>query len=200
MRLSKALAILHHASIPVIRTNDAAALWCQSRASASKALARMADDGHIRRLIRGVWLIDPNVHPWSVHAFLSEPAPSYISLQTALYHHGMIEQIPSIIHMISPAKTRSFKTPLGTFAMHQVAPQFFCGFSPLGDGPAQIACPEKALVDFYYFRLARSRGFRDLPELTLSKSFSKKKAIRFAALIQSASRKSLVERLISEVF
>ena len=53
MRLSKALAILHHAGTPVIRTNDAAALWGQSRASASKALARMADDGHIRRLIRG---------------------------------------------------------------------------------------------------------------------------------------------------
>ena len=200
MRLSKALAILHRAGTPVIRTYDAAALWMQSRASASKVLARMADDGHIRRLIRGVWLIDPNVHPWSGHAFLSEPAPSYISLQTALFHHGMIEQIPSIIHMISPAKTRTFKTPLGTFAMHQVAPDFFCGFEPLEVGHAQMACPEKALVDFYYFRLARSRGFRSLPELTLPKSFSKKKALKFAAVIQSASRRALVERLILELF
>jgi predicted transcriptional regulator of viral defense system len=199
MRLSKALAILHIAGTPVIRTNDAAALWGQSRASASKVLARMADDGHIRRLIRGVWLIDQKVHPWSVHAFLSEPAPSYISLQTALFHHGMIEQIPAIIHMISPAKTRTFKTPLGTFAMHQVAPEFFCGFEPFDGGPAQIACPEKAMVDFFYFRLARSRGFRSLPELTLPKSFSKKKALKFSALIRSASRRALVERLISEV-
>ena len=53
MRQGKAPANLHRAGTPVIRTNDADALWSQSRASASKALARMADDGHIRRLIRG---------------------------------------------------------------------------------------------------------------------------------------------------
>jgi hypothetical protein len=111
----------------------------------------------------------------------------------------MIEQIPSIIHLISPAKTRTLKTPLGTFAMHQVAPEFFCGFEPFDGGPVQMACPEKSMVDFFYFRLARSRGFRSLPELTLPKSFSKKKALKFAALIQSASRMALVERLISEM-
>lgn len=197
MNLNNALAVLKKLASPVVRTNDAAAVWSATPATASQMLARLAKAGHILRLQRGLWLLEPSAAAWTLHPYVTDPAPSYLSLQTALFHHGMIEQIPSTIHVVSTAKTRLTKTVKGNFAIHQVTPAFFTGFQPFEGGPAQIATPEKALVDFFYFRPAKSRLFRALPELELPKNFSKKRARELAALIASPSRRTMVERLLS---
>lgn len=200
MNLNEAFAQLSRMPAPVIRTNDAAALWSVSPATASQMLARLASAGHIMRLHRGVWLLDRSAHPWSLHPYLSDPSPSYLSLQTALFHHGMIEQIPTIIHLVSTAKTRTIKAEgVGTYLIHQVAPDFFCGYAPLADGPAQMAVPEKAIVDFFYFRPTKTRSFRALPELELPKTFRMKKALTFASLIASPSRRKMVETLLARL-
>lgn len=199
MRSSEALAILKRTDCPVLRTNDAAALWRVSRETASKTLSRIAGDGHIQRLVRSIWLIDPQAHSWSLHPFLTDPAPSYLSLQTALFHHGMIEQIPKAIHVMTPTKTRTLKTPVGLYILHQLTPSFFCGFEPLNGGPAQMALPEKTLVDFCYFRLSRSRAFRALSEVELPGTFRKSRALGFAKLINSVSRRRIVEQLIENL-
>lgn len=197
--LNEDLAKLRALPVPVIRTNDAAALWGASRATASTMLARLARVGHVTRLTRGIWLLDRTVNPWALHPYLSDPSPSYVSLHTALFHHGMIEQIPTVIHLVSTAKTRTIETDVGTYAIHQVAPTFFCGFEPLSGGPAQIATAEKALVDFFYLRPTRSRGFRALPELELPRGFKWKRAREFAALIASESRRVMVEGLLERL-
>jgi len=200
VNLTLALAKLKQLPSPVARTNDAAAVWQTSPATASQMLARLAKAGHIVKLVRGLWLLDPSHQPWTLHPFVTDPAPSYLSLQTALFHHGMIEQIPSLVHVVSTTKSKTTKTPVGTFVIHQVAPAFFTDFEPFEKGPAQIATPEKALVDFFYFRPTRSRSFRSLPELELPKTFKKKKAKKLAKLIVSRPRRAMVERLLHEVF
>ena len=199
MNLNEALARLKAMPAPVVRTNDAAALWGVSRAAASTMLARLARVGHIVRLVRGIWLLDRTAHPWTLHPYLSDPSPSYLSLQTALFHHGMIEQIPTIIHVVSTAKTRKVETSVETYAIHQVAPAFFGGFEPLPGGAGQMATPEKALVDFFYLRPARSRGFRALPELELPRGFRARRAREFSKLIVSESRRVMVEGLLEEL-
>ena len=196
MSLNEALAKLRAMPTLVVRTNDAAALWNVSRATASTMLARLARVGHLTRLVRGLWLLDRQANPWTLHPYLSDPSPSYVSLQTALFHHGMIEQIPTTIHLVSTAKTRTAKTTVGTYAIHQVVPDFFCGFEPLAGGPAQIATPEKALVDFFYLRQTRSRSFRALPELELPKGFRMQRALGYAKLITSDSRRQMVIELL----
>ena len=200
MNLNQALAKLLSLSTPILRTNDAAAHWGVSPALASKMLARLADTGHVARLQRGIWQTNLSASPWTLHPYLTDPSPSYLSLQTALFHHGMIEQIPTTIHVISTAKTRTIKTPLGIYAIHQVAPRFFCGFEPFAGGPAQIATPEKALVDFFYFRPAKSRAFRALPELEIPRRFKIKRAEEFARLITSAARRGMVLAAIKQIF
>ena len=197
--LNEAFSMLRSLPTPVVKTNDAAAIWSVTGAAASQMLGRLAEYGNIIRLTRGIWLLEKNVHPWTLHPYLSDPSPSYLSLQTALFHHEMIEQIPTVIHVITVAKSRNIKTSVGTFAMHQVAPAFFSGFVAFAGGPALIAVPEKTLVDFFYFRQSRSRAFRALPELELPKSFKMKQARAYAALIESKSRRALVERLLREI-
>lgn len=198
MSLVEDLTRLRAIGVPVVRTNDAAGVWETSRATASQMLARLRKAGHVIRLQRGLWLLELALNPWKLHPFLTDPTPSYLSLQTALFHHGMIEQIPTTIHVVSTMKSRTLPTGVGTFSVHQVAPRFFSGFSPWEGGPAQMASPEKAIVDFFYFRQARGRGFRALPELELPKSFRRGDVRRYAALIASSSRRALVERMLKE--
>jgi predicted transcriptional regulator of viral defense system len=192
MNALAALAALRNMGIPVVYTNDAAAFWGVKPPIASKILSRLAKAGHLVSLHRGMWLVDSAASSWAVHSYLTDPSPSYISLQTALFHHGMIEQIPTIIHLISTGKTRRLRTPIGDYAIHQVQPRFFTGFSPLDGGPAQIATPEKALIDFFYLRPSKTRAFRSLPELTIPKTFKPREARRLANLIISRSRRAMV--------
>ena len=199
MNLNQALAKLRTLSAPVIRTNDAAAHWGVTPALASKMLARLAVAGLVVRLQRGIWLIDLSAQPWTIHPYLTDSSFSYLSLQTALFHHGMIEQIPTTIHLISTAKTRMIKTPLGDYVVHQVAPPFFCGFEPFAGGPAQMATPEKALIDYYYFRPAKSRAFRALPEIEIPRGFKMKRALEYARLISSAARRGMVMAALSKL-
>ena len=131
---------------------------------------------------------------WFSRSILTAPLPSYVSLQTALYRHGMIEQIPERIYAVSLARSRVFTTPLGTASIHHVAAGFFTGFETEGRDGLCIATPEKALVDLAYFGPARSRLFAALPELELPGRFNVNHARGFLALIAGLRRRTFVTR------
>ena len=57
-----------------------------------------------------------------------------MSLQSALYLHGMISQVPTVTYAVSLARTRRFVTTLGTVSVHHVQPPFFFGFQDVGHG------------------------------------------------------------------
>jgi len=110
----------------------------------------------------------------------------------------MISQIPVITFAVSISRTKKYETPLGVVSIHHVNPSFFFGFESLGRGIAKMATPEKALIDFLYLNPARSKLFRALPELDLSKAFSILKARKIISRIRSVRRKNLVTRLFAE--
>ncbi len=55
---------------------------------------------------------------------LAHPMMAYISLYSALYYHGMIDQIPSTIFAISNGKTKIFETPLVKISIHSIDTYF----------------------------------------------------------------------------
>ncbi len=120
-------------------------------------------------------------------------------MQSALYFHGMISQIPEITYSVSPARTRIFETPLGTFSIHHVAPSFFFGYEAVGKFGIKMAAPEKALLDFLYMSPAKSKLFCSLPELELPRKFSVGRMRRMIKRIGSAGRRTLVEKQFQEL-
>lgn len=78
--------------------------------------------------------------------------PSYVSLETALWHHGLIPEATFIIQAISSRKTMVFSTLQGTFHYRNLKPECYFGYSVerLGNQPVVIAEPEKALLDLLY--------------------------------------------------
>jgi hypothetical protein len=124
---------------------------------------------------------------------LSDPYPSYLSLQTALYLHGMISQIPSITFAVTLARSGSVKTSVGEISFHHVGPKLFGGFEVHASG-AKLATPEKALLDVAYLGSSKTRLFARLPELTLPKGFKASRAEEWlkrieADLIRERTRK-----------
>ena len=150
-------------------------------------------------LARGLWVFKERLEPLALPQYLTNPFPSYVSLQSALYYHGLISQIPAITYAVSIARTKKYKTALGTISIHHVHPTFFFGFESIGKSAVKIATPEKALLDFFYLSPAKSKIFRSLPELEFPKKFSIRTARNIISRIQSIRRKKIVKRLFEEI-
>jgi predicted transcriptional regulator of viral defense system len=199
MRLVDVHARLLGMGVPVFQTSDAAAYLGIGNVHASKLLARLAASGHLAKLGRGRWGFKDRIDSLALPEYLTAPYPAYVSLQSALHHHGLISQMPSVLYAVSPARTRTHRTPLGTVSIHHIDPSFFFGFQPAGRGAAKVATPEKALIDFLYLGPARSRLFRALPELDLSRGFKVNEARKIIRRIRSLGRRNRVSRLFEEI-
>ena len=193
MNALEALSSLIAIDAPVFTTANAAIRLGVSNGHASVILARLAVSGQLIRLRRGVWAKPGGVDPLALPEYLTAPFPAYVSLQSALYLHGMISQVPAVTYAVSLARTRRFTTPLGTVSVHHVQPSFFFGFDAAGHG-GRLATPEKALVDFLYLTPARSQLFRALPELEWPKRFSARRARAIAGRVEPRRQRTLVTR------
>lgn len=192
MTLLNVLSAVAAMDAPVFTTRDAAARLRVPNGHASTSLARLAASGHLLRLRRGVWAVPGRVDALAMPEYLTAPLPAYVSLQSALYLHGMISQMPAVTYAVTLARTRRYATPLGVVSLHHVQPTFFFGFEDHGDAGGRLATPEKALVDFLYLAPARSKLFRALPELQWPKRFRAGVARDMVRRIEPARRRAFV--------
>ena len=199
MRLLDVHSRLLKMGVPVFQTSDAGALLGIGSAHASQLLGRLAASGHLMRLGRGRWGFAELIDPFALPIYLTAPYPSYVSLQSALHHYGMISQVPSVLYAVTVARTRTYTTALVTVSVHHVDPSFFFGHRRAGDGSGRIATAEKALIDFLYLSPARTRLFRALPELELPRDFRPVEARRIIGRIRSIRRRNHVSRRFEEL-
>jgi predicted transcriptional regulator of viral defense system len=178
----------------VVTTDEAAALWRQSLPAASRMLSRLAAAGLVKRLLRGLWSVEPEIDPLTLPEYLTAPFPAYVSFQSALYLHGIISQIPQVIFVASPGRTKRVRSAVGMFSIHHLAPEFFGGFRTTGDSGIILATPEKALLDVFYLSAARSRLFARLPEIEIPEGFDEREARRWIAKIPTRYRRTMVQR------
>ena len=55
-------------------------------------------------------------------------AAGYVSVLSALNLHGMIEQIPRMVHVVTTTQRPRLLTPVGTYEFHQIHRDLFGGF------------------------------------------------------------------------
>lgn len=197
MTSAEAIGRLHELGQPAVTTADAAALLGVSIDAANKTLNRLARAGLVSRIRHGLWAVGPRIDPMLLPDRLTAPYPSYVSLQSALYFHEMISQIPQVTYVVSLDRTRRIRTSVGTFSIHHVAPELFGGFDILESG-VKLATPEKALVDVFYLSGTRTRLFVALPELELPRGFRAKKARDWSQRIPSSRLRTIVAAKLDE--
>jgi predicted transcriptional regulator of viral defense system len=197
MKATEAYAELRRMERPVFTTREAAARWRSEQTSASRRLGSLERVGLVRRIQRGLWALDPEIEPRVVGPYLTAPLPSYVSLFSALAEHGMIEQLPRQISLVSLARPRRIVTRLGVYVVHQLAPELFGGFRGT-ERSGYLARPEKALFDLVYVRAAAaSRAY--LPELSLPGDFDRGELNGWTERIENQRLRTLVARRLREL-
>lgn len=193
MRTSERYARLEALGRPVITTAEVAVVWGSSVNTATVALARLADAGLVRRVRHGIWKVGPGaVDPRDVLPVLTHPYPSYVSLWSALFEHGMIEQIPTSLYAASLDRSRTVPTSGGEFSLHHIHPELFGGIEGQTGTRAGTATPEKALFDTVYLLSARG-GSVTLPEVELSEGFAEADLWRWVERVPSTRLHTMVE-------
>src|SRR3989338_3297683 len=95
--------------------------------------------------------------------------PSYVSLETALSIYSIIPDIAAGVTSLTTRPTRLFKNRYGSFYYRTCTRRAFTGYMLMRyEGfKVNIADKEKALVDFFYYRLRRF-GSLDFKEERIS--------------------------------
>jgi len=82
--------------------------------------------------------------------------PCYVSLESALFMHGIMDQAPHVLTCVTTNKTKRFNTELGEIHYSHIKRELFFGYGIEDRVP--LAVPEKAALDFVYIQ--RQNGFQ----------------------------------------
>lgn len=121
--------------------------------------------------------------------------PSYISLETALSYYSIILDVSMAVTSISTKPTRRFKNKHGLFIYHTIQTKAFTGYYVEKNGAFNIliAEPEKALIDYLYFKTYRNKQFNPAEERWdkgIISHLRRKKLTKYASLY-NINRKKL---------
>jgi len=198
MNQTEALQRIQKLGVSSFETRDISALLRVTPANASVLLSRLASRGFVRRLARGRWSIGGQPNREQFAEQVAAPSPAYVSLQSALFRHDMIEQVPEVVYAVTLGRARRVRTSAGTVSLHRMPPALFGGYETADDG-TKIATAEKALFDLLYLSPTRSRLFVSLPEMELPRSFRWAEVARWAKKIAGKSRRAFVKRKLKSL-
>ncbi|NOR83939.1 MAG: hypothetical protein GQ526_10655 [Ardenticatenales bacterium] len=125
-------------------------------ANVRRQLSRWVDAGRLYQLRRGVYALAPPFQKVKPHPFVVANVlvrGSYVSLQSALAHHGLIPEYTPVVTSVTTARPGRWETPLGDFGFRHVKTSWLRSYQRLalgGDQRAFVATPEKALLDLVY--------------------------------------------------
>lgn len=184
---------------PTFLTKEAASILNISTNHAAVILARLAKQNTLVHLARGRWAYSDAIDPLLLPNVLVQPMMAYISLYSALYYHGMIEQITNTVFAISNGKTKSFETPLAKVSIHSINPVLFTGYEIYGKNSILMATPEKALFDTLYLMPAKSNLFKRLTEVELPGKFQFQLIDAWISLVKNHSRQAIINHFIASI-
>lgn len=126
--------------------------------------------GFLIKLKKGIYIFSEEFRKQKVSGFLISNyliSPSYISLETALGYYGLIPEKITTFTAITTRKTTRIKNPLGVFLYTNIKKELFFGFTKKKEDDYDffIAEPEKAILDYFYFKKQISGSDEEFEEL-----------------------------------
>jgi predicted transcriptional regulator of viral defense system len=121
-----------------------------------RRLNEWQDKNYIKKLIKGYYIFSDLKSNENIFFEIANRiySPSYISLESALSHYGLIPEGVFSITSVSPRKTATFNTPLASFSYRKIKNSLFFGYilEKYENKIYRIASPEKALLDYFYLK------------------------------------------------
>ena len=174
------------------------ALLCGTRMDvASRQLARLARQGALVRVTRGVWCQPdhPRFTPYAVVPPLLGNEQGYVSFLAALHLHGLISQIPGSIQVATTGHTRCLEAPFARYEFLRIQPSMMVeGFGASAtDPPYFVASAAKALLDTLYIATRKGRRFASLPELAIGEATARELRRLLRRQVQAAPIRHAIE-------
>lgn len=164
MKWNQVEEILQEQGLTVFSSEEFRRATGFSPASVKHLLIRYGRRGFLLKLKerRGLYCLKSRPpHPWHLANRLLQP--SYISLETALSHYGIIPESVYAVTSVTPKITRSFEALSLSFLFHRIKKEAYRGYRPLvvqGE-TILIGEPEKAMADYLYFVHLGKRTLND---------------------------------------
>jgi len=155
-RESRLLAQLAGAGHQIISVDDIETTLEVPPNTAREIASRLTEKGWLDRLFPGTYLIIPltageeavyTTHEYLIAAHVAEPM--YIGYYSALSHHGLTEQVPRTVYVVTPTRAQSREIHGVPYRVTTVTEQKFFGFEPtsIEGTTVQVSDLEKTLVD-----------------------------------------------------
>ncbi|HKZ35294.1 MAG TPA: hypothetical protein VJ242_01140 [Patescibacteria group bacterium] len=153
-----------------------------------KILERLEKYKILTRLNKGKYLVaDADVTEFEIANYLIKP--SYISLESALAHYGILSQFTYSITSVSTQKARKISVINREFEYSKITSAFFWGYKT--QNGSLIADPEKACLDYLYLA-AKSLRNPEINEWDLT-SINKNRFKDYAGKIKFAPLQKLLK-------
>jgi len=193
-----------YSGMPVIKAQTVFASAGKSSQPMRNQITRWQNKGLLIQLKKGIYLLNENDRKVSPSRFFFASQilwPSYISLESALGHYGLIPEAVRDVTSVTSKKTAVFTNATGKFIYQHIKFEAFRGYISLKDEAGLnvfIAEPEKALVDFLYlnlnkFKLSGPDIFRESYRFQNTEILSRRKIIFFARIFKNKRLKALAE-------
>lgn len=202
----------HVSALPVIQTSQfldgrerLRDIRCQ--------FSRWAAAGKLVSQAKGVYTLAPLYRKVDPHPFLVANVikrDSYVSLLSAMAHHGMFTRQVDVVTSITTGYPGSMENEFGTFDYRHIKQELFSDFKMVqveGKQNACVATPEKCLIDYVYLtpgadplRLHLELGLQNLEIVSrdrlgeMAESFKKPMLIRTARRLQWMIRAQTTRR------
>jgi predicted transcriptional regulator of viral defense system len=121
-----------------------------------RQLSRWTAADKLYQLRRSLYALAPPYQKVKPHPFLVANRlvqASYVSLEAALAHYGLIPEYVPVVTSVTTGRPNQYQTPLGRYTFRHVKPGLLYGYRRVEvwqDQHAFVATPEKALLDQVY--------------------------------------------------
>jgi len=155
-RESQALSRLASEGRQIITSSDIADAIGIPQKSAKDMAYALKEKGWLERIVHGKYLILPlaagenpinTAHEFVIASALVEPM--FIGYWSAMDHHGLTEQLPRTVYIVTTARAQEREIHGVTYRPVSVTEQKFFGYQPtaVGSNRANVSSIEKTLVD-----------------------------------------------------
>ena len=141
---------------PFYKLVDFEKIFRQDKITVQKSIERLVKAGMINRLMKDVYVLEDEPPDLEKIAGLLY-RPSYLSFESVLFKHGIINQPPFGATFAASGRSKKLELGNGEFWFSQIKPELWWGFEQR-DG-IFTASPEKAIVDMLYLKSLGQRLF-----------------------------------------
>ncbi|MFZ2358535.1 MAG: hypothetical protein WA040_04260 [Anaerolineae bacterium] len=125
-------------------------------ADVQRQLSRWVQAGRLVQFRRGHYGLAPPFQRNKPHPFVVANRlvrGSYVSLQAALAHYGLIPEAAGVVTSVTTGRPGRWRTPIDVFEYRHIKPELFFAYHLVDVSPGQcafVARPEKALLDLVH--------------------------------------------------